>query len=351
MGINQLPVAPAVGNPYGFRNKIRNGDFSVWQRGIGPFSTITGSAFTYAADGWFFDMTSTSTSATGFMARGVVTPGTGASRYASLIQVTGQNDTTYDYCAVTQMIEGVETLQGKKVTLSFESAVGTGTGLVGVEINQNFGSGGSPSTEVSQTLTPQSLNTTQTRKFITFTMPSITGKTRGTNNDDYVAVKFWFSAGSIFNTNSGSIGVQNNTWTLSRVQLEEGPVATPFEELPWALQTAWNQRYYYRWTAQTANDVVGWGTTSNATQAYIYRQFPVTMRAAPTYGTAGAFNISDRLANYPATASIAQSVSPHAADLLVTVGGGGMSAHWPVCMYAAAGAGNYVQFSAELQFT
>ena len=61
---------------------------------------------------------------------------------------------------------------------------------------------------------------------------------------------------------------------ISAVQLEPGPVATPFEHRPIGTELALSQRYYY----QTGGPIYGSG---NASQAFGVIH-PVTMRAVPT---------------------------------------------------------------------
>jgi hypothetical protein len=44
-------------------------------------------------------------------------------------------------------------------------------------------------------------------------VPSISGKTFGTNGDDYLEITLWVSAGSTFNAQTGSLGLFNNRIT------------------------------------------------------------------------------------------------------------------------------------------
>lgn len=75
-------------------------------------------------------------------------------------------------------------------------------------------------------------------------MPSISGKTLGTNGNDSLGLFFWFDAGSNWNARSASLGQQSGTFDLANVQLEEGSVATPFEQRPLGLELQLCRRYY-----------------------------------------------------------------------------------------------------------
>jgi len=87
--------------------------------------------------------------------------------------------------------------------------------------------------------------TTTFQKFtIPITFPSISGKTLGSNNDDYVEVNFWFDAGSSSNARTNSLGQQSGTFDIAQVQLEAGSVATPFEMRPLGIELSMCQRYY-----------------------------------------------------------------------------------------------------------
>ena len=67
-------------------------------------------------------------------------------------------------------------------------------------------------------------------------MPSISGKTIGTNEDSFIELGFDYRA------------EVNNTFTIdiANVQLESGSVATPFEDRSFGEELALCQRYYYK---------------------------------------------------------------------------------------------------------
>jgi hypothetical protein len=108
-------------------------------------------------------------------------------------------------------------------------------------------------------------------------MPSISGKTLGTNNDHFVSLAIWFDAGSDFNSRTDSLGQQSGTFEIAQVQLEPGAVATPFERRPIGTELALCQRYY-----QHNMRVNLGGVTSSGIGLYGAVQLPVVMRANPT---------------------------------------------------------------------
>jgi hypothetical protein len=76
------------------------------------------------------------------------------------------------------------------------------------EAVQSFGTGGSPSSNVL--VAPQTV--TLTSSFapfaVTIAVPSIAGKTLGTDGNDLLQINFWTSAGSDYNARSNSLGLQ-----------------------------------------------------------------------------------------------------------------------------------------------
>ena len=107
-------------------------------------------------------------------------------------------------------------------------------------------------------------------------MPSVAGKTLGTNNDDYTGLAFFYSAGANANANAGGIGVQSGTVNIWGIQLEIGAVASPLEKPDPADDLARCQRFY-----ETGYFYIsGSGSVANAGCAYV-QPFAVPKRATP----------------------------------------------------------------------
>lgn len=258
---------------FGFKNHIINGNFDVWQRSTSQTTSDYGSDDRWANGNVGSTKTHSQVACTdteralfnaSAFSRTVVTSVAGAGNYVSK----------------PQFIEDVTKLAGKTVTLSFWAKADSNKNIA-VEFLQIFGSGGTPSTEVngigSQLV---SLTTTWQKKTITVTLPSIVGKTLGTAgvHTSSTGVVFWFDAGSSFNARAANLGQQSGTFDIAQVQLEEGSVATPFEQRPYGLELSLCQRYYWK-SGFFRYDLYIGATTDDS---FIPVKLPQTMRTAPT---------------------------------------------------------------------
>jgi hypothetical protein len=111
-------------------------------------------------------------------------------------------------------------------------------------------------------------------------VPSLSGKTLGSNGDDNTVLRFSFTSGANGNAAAGNIGVQSGTINLWGVQLEIGSVATPLEKPDPRYDLANCQRFF-----QTGGySFASYGTTGMS-PSYT-GPFPVPFRAAPTFTAA-----------------------------------------------------------------
>jgi hypothetical protein len=263
------------------KNKIINGDFGINQRG---FTSNTGNS-TYNFDR--FIQTNNGGTAT-------ITPQTFTLGAAPVAGYEGKNFLQYvtsgqsaagDYAAVSQKIESVRTLANQPATISFWAKATSGTPQTSVSLQQNFGTGGSPSATVITKLAPVTLTTSWVRYSFSTTVPSISGKTIGTAGDS-LNVDIWLSAGTSLSSYS-AIGIQNTTLQIWGVQIEYGSKATPFQTAsggsPQA-ELAMCQRYYQALSTTPSGVMVYGGTSSGgfSANAYSNRLFPVQMRTTPT---------------------------------------------------------------------
>jgi hypothetical protein len=258
------------------KNKIINGDFNINQRSF----TSTTADSTYGFDRWIVIRGggTVTYSAQTFTLGAAPVAGYEAKNFAR-VQTTGQTATS-TYTILQQRIEDVRTFAGQTVTVSFWAKANSGTPKVAVEMEQQFGSGGSPSSSVTAYAGQVTLSTSWARYSVTVAVPSISGKTLGTNNDSSLNLNLWISAGSDFNSRSGSLGIQTNTFDFWGVQAEAGSVATAFQTATGTLQgeLAACQRYYYFST----QDISFSGNVTSGSGYFGLSTFPVTMRVAPT---------------------------------------------------------------------
>lgn len=272
------------------KNKIINGDFRINQRAF--TSNTTSGAYNFdrflqANSGGTFTVTPQT-----------FTPGAapvaGYEGSTFLRGITASQSGTGDYALFEQKIEDVRTLAGSTAVVSFWAKAASGTPKIGVELSQNFGSGGSPSATVNTALGAVTLSTSWARYSISVAVPSISGKTIGTTaNTNFVETNLWVSAGSAIATRSSSIGIQNNTFDVWGIQVEAGSTETPFQTASGSVQgeLALCQRYFEKSydvgvaPATVTNDgamffyIVSSGTH---TQSGFDTTFKVTKRSTPT---------------------------------------------------------------------
>jgi hypothetical protein len=251
------------GNFAGGKNAIINGNFNIWQRG----TSFTATGGNYCADRTVYRAGATPT-----VSQQAFTPGdiTGYNPQFFLRFVKG--NTTADSMSIEQPIEDVRTFAGQTVTMSFwakGSVAFTNEPLT----RQVFGTGGSG--DVYTTYTTQSITTSWARYSMTFTMPSVSGKTIGAGS--YVAPYF------IRYTGTSNITVDTWGW-----QLELGNTATAFQTATGTLQgeLAACQRYFNRFSS-SSNAYNNFSTgnvrqTGAGANSYFNFFFPVEMRIAPT---------------------------------------------------------------------
>jgi hypothetical protein len=255
------------------RNLLHNGLFNVAQRGAGPWTVTNG----YTADRWSMsynlDAISTAIVAAPDTTRAAIGDEACAQTFQPSFTGTA-GAAAFSY--VSQPIEGVRRLSAKTATLSFWAWCGTGTLRLGASFDQFFGSGGSPSAPVTNNGQSVALTTTPQRFALTFSLPSVAGKTLGTSNDDHTTLNFWLSSGTTQASRAGNIGVQSGTIALWGVQLELGATATPLEKLDPQQDLAKCQRFYQSTTVVYG----GYNVAGNNLSTVAY--FPVWMRAAPT---------------------------------------------------------------------
>ena len=260
--INNGPLA-------GMRNAIINGNFDFWQRGTSQTAAGYGSADRYASN---------RVGTTCTMSRQAFTLGQtdvpGEPTYFCRMAVTSVAGAG-NLSLLEQKIEGVRTFAGQQVTVSFWVKADAAK-PISVELVESFGSGGSPSSGVDALgVSKVTLSTSWQKITTTVTLPSISGKTLGSDNNDAIVLRIWFDAGSTYNTQTDSLGQQSGTFDIAQVQVEPGPVATPFERRPIGTELALCQRYYHLLRQSMYS-------SGNASIARVHVQFPTSMRTTPT---------------------------------------------------------------------
>jgi hypothetical protein len=235
-------------------NAIINGAFDIWQRGT-SFTTGAASSLTFSADRWIYFNYGTNT---GSCTQETFSPGTApVAGYEGSFFARFNSTSTANF--FQSRIEDVRTLAGQTATLSFFAKSGSAQTLT-VNVNQNFGSGGSSQVVITNTV---SLTTSWARYTITVSLASLSGKTIGTGS--FVTLEF--------------AGAANNAVDIWGVQLEAGPTANVFRRNANSLQgeLAACQRYF-----QAIEPEVLIGTASATSAGLLSGSLPTTMRAAST---------------------------------------------------------------------
>lgn len=222
-----------------FKNKIINGNFDIWQRGT---SLASGTGNRYLADRFrtFSDASTNTPSRQAFAVGQSDVPNNPTYFHRTVVSsVAGANSRVN----LQQAIESVRSLSNKNVVISFWAKADSAKSI-STEFIQEFGSGGSPSTSVTSIGVNKVNLTTSWQKFeISVFIPSISGKTIGTDGNDCLTFQFWFDAGSNFNSRTNSLGQQSGTFDIAQVQIEEGTIATPFDQRPIGAELSLCQRY------------------------------------------------------------------------------------------------------------
>jgi hypothetical protein len=272
------------------RNLVYNGAMQVAQRGTSS-TGITGGGY-FTADRWYQN-----TSSLGTWTQTVendAPTGSGLRKSWKVLCTTADaSPSAGDFLIVQQPLEGQDvqriakgTASALQVTLSFwVKANVTGTYVAELADSDN-------SRFVSSSYSV-SASATWEKKIITF--PADTTGAFDNDNAASLTANFWLGAGSTYSggsplqatwgttTNTRAVGqtnlaaATNNYWQVTGVQLEVGPVATPFEFKSFGQELAECQRYY-----QTQNIHTLQLQSTSTTFAIGMVFLPVTMRATPT---------------------------------------------------------------------
>jgi hypothetical protein len=324
------------------KNKIINGDFNIWQRGT-SFSPAS-SVGVYLADR--FNCYVEGSGATRTISQQTFTTGSAPVsgyegrfflRYAQSVGPSagiGNN-------LLRQFIEGVRTFAGQTVTFSFWAKASSSMTVELIDLIQDMGLGGSPSSNTQTVLaTNVSIGTSWTRYTYTATLPSLSGKTLGTSGNDNLAIRLNMPTGS-------GATFTFDTWGW---QLEAGSTATTFTTATGnpALELAACQRYYWRQVSGTNYGLVCTsGIMESTTGGSFVVQLPVPMRVAPTSIDTSNLRITDlHTTNSPASSFTLSDKN----ELFVVVraNASGLTANRPAWLTGYNSGTSYLGLSAEL---
>ncbi|NVP56095.1 hypothetical protein [Mycoplana rhizolycopersici] len=254
----------------GFRNKVINGDFDIWQRGPSRVTSGAG-AGSMAADRWRhtgnFTGTSITWSQNAFTLGQIEVPGNPRYFFRAERTATGAN-----IASLQHRVESVRTLAGLKATLTF-FARGTAGKQIALTVGQVFGSGGASSAEVTAFQQTFALNAAWTKYQYVIDLPSIIGKVLGPNGDDFLSLDWAMAAAQ-----------GNMVFDIAHVSLvgdDASAERDPFTPRHVGQELALCQRYFFRSYDWQGGHAIRYGTAGSLRDGGVL-PFPVTMRASPT---------------------------------------------------------------------
>ena len=258
-GVVSFPNGLAHNNP-GFRNRLINGNFDVWQRGA-AFS-VAPAASPYLADRWHCYNAFLVTAAVSKVASPAGFLG------AQAINVAATGVAATKFFDFRQKFEArmVADLDGKACVLSLDVSASTSAGALTAQAimfaNAAVDDG---SYSVAMASPSFAIPVGVGRVAIPFTAAQMAG----IKNGAMLLIRF---------TQTGATG--NPSITIGAVQFEADPSgagkANPFEFRPSAIETAMCMRYYWR---SQLNHVVGIASTTTIRTAGAH---PIAMRSVPT---------------------------------------------------------------------
>jgi hypothetical protein len=214
-GLMTAELTAAVANISSQENRIINGAFDFWQRGTSSTATA------YVADRW-----------RQFASGGTVTQsrqshtvgdkfGVNSPSFYLRQTVSGQSAAGHS-ASFFQPIEGVRSYAGETITVLGWARRSSGSGNMAMDAAQFFGTGGSPSATTFFSPTSIALTTSWTPFAAVLAVPSISGKTIGSDGNDYMGITFFTSAGSDANSRTNSLGIQTIGVDLWGIHIKRG---------------------------------------------------------------------------------------------------------------------------------
>jgi hypothetical protein len=273
-------------------NYIINGAFDINQRNFTSTTALNAYGFDRWADG--FQGGTVTYSAQTFAPGTAPASAVEGRNYARL--TTASQSASGDYAVLIQKIEDVRTLAGQPITISLWARAASGTPKIAVELFQGFGSGGSASPPVFAFAGEAILSTSWVRYSFTVNVPSVVGKTLGTNQDSSLGVQFWTSGGSNYASRGINIGIQNTTVDFWGVQVEAGTVPTEFRRNASSIaeELAACQRYYQRINQTEYESPFGFGIQTSTTSSSLFVPLPTALRVKPISVTFSEVQVGDK---------------------------------------------------------
>ena len=340
---------------YGFKNRIINGAMVIDQRNNGASVAVTDGVYTL--DRWaFYSQTAIASKGTVQQNAGAVTPPAGFTKYLGFTSSSAYTIGAGEGFGITQKIEGQNisdlgwgAIGASSVTLSFwvrSSLTGTfGGSVLNSSVTRSY-----PFSYV--------VNLANTWEQKTVTIAGDTSGTWLTTNGTGMYVFFGVGFGSTFSGAAGSwsgsqylsvtgatsvVGTSGATFYITGVQLEKGTVATSFDYRPYGTELALCQRYYWKNGGVTNYLPSFFGICTSTTNISVPIQYPVTMRATPSFSSGGGVGFV-----FTGSFSSLNADTFGTDNGLISVGGSGFTTAAINRFQGNAAGGTFVALSSEL---
>ena len=256
---------------WGTKNRIINGNFDIWQR-----ATTQSANGILSADKWgIFSTGTTFSSSQQTHTLGQTSVPWNPKYYMQHIVTSIAGST--NCCYFEQRMEGVQNLANESATVTFYAKADAAKNI-SLEFVQNFGTTGAPSGNVIAIGSQKIALTTAWSKYtVTVAIPSVGGKTLGSDGNDYLSLVLWMDAGSAFNSETATLGQQSGTFSFSQIQIETGSTASSFELRPLEIESNLCRRYY-----QQIFFSISGGSNNASTTVKNQFTFPIVMRGIPS---------------------------------------------------------------------
>ena len=309
-----IAQSAASGVTVGYKNKLINGGFQVWQRGT--TGSVTNAAVYNTADRWLMGVGGTCTVAQS------ASPNSPNNNYYLVNTTTASSSYNNPIQAVERL--NVYQLRGQYVTFSFWTILlsGSFTGNLGANLYYS--------------------NSSDAANIATGLQSPISGTQYSTPTGTWQQIKATYlipsdAVGLSFCPQLTVAQASGTSWGIADCQVEIGTTATNFDYRPYGTELALCQRYCL---IGPSGAVGRWNSTTSAEVAYA---FPVEMRVSPTVthnANYEASNLGVAAVNITATAL---SGSSNTRGTLLTLTSSGAAAGG-ICGVR----GNGAVFSAEL---
>jgi hypothetical protein len=255
----------------GFKNRLINGNFDIWQRGTTfSYRNPTTEPDRYCADRWKLINSGGTTAERLNVTVNRIPLGLGDlpntstySKYGLEFDIGTGGYTAGSQTYLYQRVEGIENLSRGFATISFYARATVSNAKMAVSFRRDFGGGTAPdyvATGVEKNSQKDdgfaiSLPTEWTKFVYSFNMPDSAGGVVGASGNDGPEIRFFIRGGTDLveediseYINPNLSGVNNYKIQIAQVQLEAGSEPTPFEYRDLQTEMSRCMRYY-----QTSN--------------------------------------------------------------------------------------------------